>query len=84
VLAKIYNGTGKTWADGDFNRDGTVNFTDLLILAKAYTKALPPPVARSTSYSQVGPEGADPRALMEVAFARDIPAPHAVPRTGRR
>jgi outer membrane protein assembly factor BamB len=41
VLAKNYNGTGKTWADGDFTGDGVVNFADLLILARNYNKTLP-------------------------------------------
>jgi hypothetical protein len=30
---------------GDANRDRIVNFSDLLILAKAYNKALPAPAA---------------------------------------
>jgi hypothetical protein len=41
ALAKNYNGTGKTWADGDFTGDGAVNFADLLALAKNYNKSVP-------------------------------------------
>jgi hypothetical protein len=45
ALAKNYNKTGATWADGDFTGDGVVNFSDLLLLAKNYnhTVAAPAP-----------------------------------------
>jgi hypothetical protein len=33
--------TGTTWEQGDFNRDGTVNFSDFLMLEANLTGALP-------------------------------------------
>jgi GH18 family chitinase len=41
VLAQNYNGTGKTFSQGDFDYDGDVDFQDLVILAQHYNKTLP-------------------------------------------
>jgi hypothetical protein len=45
ILAKYYNSTTATWAEGDLDGNGFVNFDDLLIVAKSYNAtvaALPP------------------------------------------
>ena len=39
--AQNYNKTGQTFATGDLNYDGTVNFDDLIILAQNYGKTVP-------------------------------------------
>jgi hypothetical protein len=41
LLAQNYNGTSKTWTDGDVALyDGNVNFSDLLALASSYNQSL--------------------------------------------
>jgi hypothetical protein len=40
ILAKNYNGAGRSWSQGDFNGDGVVNFDDLLVLAKNYNRTV--------------------------------------------
>jgi hypothetical protein len=41
ILAKNYNGTGRSWSQADFTGDGLVNFDDLLVLAKNYNRSIP-------------------------------------------
>src|SRR6185503_10376562 len=48
-----YNKTGATWADGDFDGNGTVNFTDLLTLTRNYNKTLAAPAAAVTDVQAV-------------------------------
>jgi hypothetical protein len=45
VLASNWLQTGKTWQDGDFNNNGTVDFTDLSILSSnwGWSGAAPAP-----------------------------------------
>jgi len=56
LISQNYNGTGKTFSQGDLNYDGTVNFTDMLLIAQKYNTALPVPSpfnVWSTSSSQI-------------------------------
>jgi hypothetical protein len=39
-MAQNYNAAGKTFPEGDFDYDGSVNFTDLVILAQRYNTTL--------------------------------------------
>src|SRR5207248_8703043 len=41
ILAANFNGTAKTWAEGDFNYDTKVDLTDFTILASNFNKSLP-------------------------------------------
>lgn len=41
TLAQNYNGTGKSWLEGDNTYDGAVNFDDLLGLAQNYNGSAP-------------------------------------------
>ena len=43
VLLYAYNGTGKTHAQGDFNFDSKVDFSDLVTLAQNYNGVIAPP-----------------------------------------
>ena len=58
MLARFYNGAG-FYNQGDFNYDGSVNFNDLLILAKNYGK------------STALPDSAEALAIGGSAFAND-------------
>jgi hypothetical protein len=50
ALAQNYNGGGgKTWADGDFNGDGAVDFLDLAMMAQRYNTSLAAPGAAVTA-----------------------------------
>jgi hypothetical protein len=41
-LAQNYNGAGgRGWSEGDFNRDGAVDFADLVKLAQNYNSSIP-------------------------------------------
>lgn len=42
AVAQNYNGTGKSYSQGDFNYDAKVDFTDLVMLAQRYNTSLPP------------------------------------------
>ena len=55
AVARNYNGTGKTWADGDFDGNGNVNFNDLLLLARAYNTVLAPPPAPAPVMTAAAP-----------------------------
>jgi hypothetical protein len=51
TLSQNYNGTGKTYSQGDFDYDGDVDFQDLVILAKNYGKTLPTSGAKAAMFS---------------------------------
>jgi hypothetical protein len=57
-LAASWSGTGKTWADGDYNGNGTVDFTDLSILSSnwnwQWAGAPPQEVPEPASVSLLG------------------------------
>jgi len=40
ILARNYGKTNATWADGDFDSDGKVDFNDFLILARNYSRTV--------------------------------------------
>ena len=58
ILAKNYNKTGMTRAQGDFTGDGVVNFDDLLVLAKNYNQSLAPPAGAEVVLASVAPASA--------------------------
>jgi hypothetical protein len=79
ALARNYNKSGVTLADGDFTGDGIVNFADLLILARNYNKAIPP-LAGGAILSVAGDEAAEMPSLASVleqlsAPTTPVPAP---------
>jgi len=49
-MAENYGRAG-TFATGDLNGDGAVNFADLVILAQNYNKTLPPPTATAAVFA---------------------------------
>lgn len=51
VLAQNYGGSGKTFAQGNFNHsaNGGVDFDDLLLLAQAYGSSVPAPQIRTAT-----------------------------------
>jgi hypothetical protein len=57
ILATNWQGTGKTFLQGDFNYDGVVDVTDLGILATNWQKSLPvaAPIAARTFDRQAPP-----------------------------
>src|SRR5206468_10102148 len=40
-LAANFNGTGKSWVQGDYNYDGSVDLTDFTFLASNFNRTLP-------------------------------------------
>jgi hypothetical protein len=54
ILAANYGGSGKTWAEGDFNNDGLVDVGDLGILAANYGYGTTPSAANfNADYAKV-------------------------------
>jgi hypothetical protein len=77
ILAKNYNKTAVTFAQGDMNYDGVVNFDDLLILAKAYNNAMPapvPPPAPAPLLLAAAPAAAPVIAPASASVLKDSPA----------
>ena len=54
TVLEYYNQTGVTWADGDFNLDGTVNGADLSIVLANFGKASSVPEPSSIALFGVG------------------------------
>ena len=72
--AQNYNSYGKGVATGDFNFDGVVDFSDLVLLAQRYNTALPPPVLPASRLPVVAtplPEVARYDGLVYMADGRD-------------
>ncbi|HEY7119154.1 MAG TPA: S8 family serine peptidase [Tepidisphaeraceae bacterium] len=77
VLANLNQSAGATWAQGDFDGDGTVGFIDYQILEVSYGHCLPTPAASDGSDDPtVTVFSARP---VEAATAASRPAPVAAP-----
>ena len=74
ALAQNYNGTGKTFAQGDFDYDSDVDFQDLVILSQQYNKTLAVAATITAPFSNTTIAG--PRNLTE--------KPTSMTRTGGR
>ena len=53
-LEMNYGKPGGTWAMGDFNNDGTVDFQDYLLLERNFGTSLQPPPAPAPSPMSLG------------------------------
>ena len=51
-VAQNYGTTGRTWFDGDFNFDGTVDFADLVTVAQHYGGPAPASSEFSSGFDQ--------------------------------
>jgi hypothetical protein len=55
ILAANFNGTSKTFSQGDFNYDTNVDLTDFTILASKFNQTLAPAVVAATRAAPAAP-----------------------------
>ena len=53
ALARNFNATGRNWAQGDWDYNGTTDFNDMLLMAKNYSTSVPAFVAEDDSHKSV-------------------------------
>ena len=81
TLARNYNKSGVTLADGDFTGDGIVNFSDLLILARNYNRSIAPAAPASAPADETAEMPSLASVLAELAAPSAPAAPAAAPTT---
>jgi len=85
TVAQNYGGSGKSFAQGDFNFDGSVDFADLVILAQRYNVTLAPPAparpvsAAATTQAAVAATPAVASSPNVVTKTRSTPLPMIKP-----